>query len=197
MNRPNASRGFTLIELLVVISIIGLLSSIVMASLNAARAQARDARRQADIRQVYSALELYFLDYNEYPSTGGLDAVYMDPGCDTAGASDTISENWVPGLVESGYMPALPKDPRGENAVGSTVAGGACYMYASDGAQFVLSAWGTVEHPVSSGGLYSREGFRETGWNVQDARHLCNHSYIGSLGYYEHSYTISNVPCTW
>src|SRR3989344_2966865 len=59
--------GFTLIELLVVIAIIGLLASIVLASLNTARRKSRDARRLADIKQIQVALELYFDAKGEYP----------------------------------------------------------------------------------------------------------------------------------
>ena len=56
----NTQKGFTLIELLVVIAIIGMLSSVVLVSLNSAREKARNARRIADARQAVGALELYF-----------------------------------------------------------------------------------------------------------------------------------------
>ena len=44
LNRNN-KKGFTIIELLVVISIIGLLSTISVVSLNGARIKSRDAKR--------------------------------------------------------------------------------------------------------------------------------------------------------
>jgi general secretion pathway protein G len=63
------SRGFTLIELLVVIAIIGILSAVVLASLNGARKKGRDARRISDLKQIQLALEMYydFSGTNEYP----------------------------------------------------------------------------------------------------------------------------------
>ena len=65
--RANRS-GFTLIELLIVISIIGILSTVVLASLGSARERARDSNRVTDIRQIQLALELYFEQNGEYPT---------------------------------------------------------------------------------------------------------------------------------
>lgn len=99
-------RGFTLIELLVVITIIGILSSIVLVSLNSARSKARDARRKADMRQLQIALEFYYDNNGSYPASDNW--LSSEPG-------DFFSNNggnWIPGLVPQ-YMPTLPRDPRG------------------------------------------------------------------------------------
>ncbi|MEI6378790.1 MAG: LamG-like jellyroll fold domain-containing protein [Candidatus Falkowbacteria bacterium] len=61
--------GFTLIELLVVIVIIGVLASLTMLALNNARAKSRDAKRVNDIRQISTAVELYYAEYGIYPSS--------------------------------------------------------------------------------------------------------------------------------
>ncbi|PIR85590.1 hypothetical protein COU14_03515 [Candidatus Kaiserbacteria bacterium CG10_big_fil_rev_8_21_14_0_10_44_10] len=199
--KPRANKGFTLIELLVVVTIIGIFASVVLASLNAAREKARDAARQSDINAVNKALQLYWLDYNAYPSTGSLSTVYMDPGCPTPTSPDQSTEDWVPGLVSGGYIGSLPQDPRGgvDAARGDVANRYACYMYASDGTTYVLSAWATVESgPFNSGGLYSRAGFRETSFANQ--AYLCNHPNIGnptSGDYYQYSYTITNAVCSW
>lgn len=72
--------GFTLIELLVVISIISLLASIVLASLNSARVKARDARRVADIRQIQTALDFFYDQYGRYIISGQCGATTPNSG---------------------------------------------------------------------------------------------------------------------
>ena len=62
-------KGFTLIELLVVIAIIGILSAVVLTSLNSSRERARDASLQAGIKEVAKAVEL-----DRHPSTGNFSA---------------------------------------------------------------------------------------------------------------------------
>ncbi len=63
-------RGFTLIELLVVIAIIGILSAVVLASLNTARAKGADAAIKSDINNGRAQAELFY--DNQSPNTYAL-----------------------------------------------------------------------------------------------------------------------------
>lgn len=61
--------GFTLVEVLVVIATIGLLSVVAVVSFSGARLRSRDSKRVAYVKQVSSALELYYLQNGYYPTT--------------------------------------------------------------------------------------------------------------------------------
>ena len=63
--------GFTLIELLVVVAIIGLLSSIILNSINNVRAKARDARKLADAREFITAMQIYYSNNGNFPDPPG------------------------------------------------------------------------------------------------------------------------------
>lgn len=58
MSKRNKA-GFTIIELLIVAAIIGLLSAVVLQSLNTARQRSRNATRLSQIDQINKAMELY------------------------------------------------------------------------------------------------------------------------------------------
>jgi len=54
------NKGFTLIELLVVIAIIGILASVVLASLNSARDNAKDASMKTSMNSIRAQAELFY-----------------------------------------------------------------------------------------------------------------------------------------
>ena len=111
--KKQRNRGFTLIELLVVIAIIGVLASIVLASLNTARRKSRDARRVTDIKQLQLALELYFDGTNpaKYPPANTTACVPATPA----------TRRGLEALSAGGYIPQVPIDPNGT----------ACYSYST------------------------------------------------------------------
>jgi len=60
MMTKSHTRGFTLIELLVVIAIIGILASVVLASLNSARDKGEDAAIKSNLNNIRAQAELVY-----------------------------------------------------------------------------------------------------------------------------------------
>lgn len=114
-------KGFTLIELLVVIAIIGLLSTLAVIALGSARTKARDAKRLSDLKQVQTALELYYTDKAVYPTA----AAAITLGTGSAVCLDNTAGGWA-ATCTSPYMGLVPKDP-GSTSYTYTSANGSTY----------------------------------------------------------------------
>lgn len=129
MSKKYATKtGFTLIELLVVIAIIGVLSGVVLESLNSARTKSRDASRLATVDQINKALELSATGgTNALPSTGGA-YVCLGLATDTSPnpCGGTINGTINTLLIANLASTAIPRDPQFLNGVGTA------YLYNSN-----------------------------------------------------------------
>jgi general secretion pathway protein G len=103
-------KGFTLIELLVVIAIIALLSTLAVVALGSARQKSRDAKRLSDVKQIQTALELYFTYQNGYPTAATAvtlgDATHKCLGANGFHAS--TAEDACTAPIYMGLVPANP-----------------------------------------------------------------------------------------
>ena len=81
-----SDRGFTMIELLIVLSLIVILATMGMTQYRTSVIHAREAVLKEDLFRMRDAIDQYYADKNQYPST--LDA-----------------------LVTDGYMRQVPEDP--------------------------------------------------------------------------------------
>lgn len=124
----NKVLGFTLIELLVVISIIGILATLLVANYTSTRQRARDAQRKSDLRNIQTALRMYYNDWNKYPSASSNKIA----GCGITGSS--VCE-WGSAFstASATYMNILPQDPQGSSR-------SYYYVYDSSTGEYTLSA---------------------------------------------------------
>lgn len=140
-NYMNINKGFTLIELLVVIAIIGILSTVVLSTLNIARNRGSDATIQADIDAIRAQVAIIFdtnnLSYNNTASE------IKSANCESLSNVGTILENSTVQLamdhaaLQSGVGIVCNLSATGESFM---IAG----RYKSD-----ISKWWCLDHTVA------------------------------------------------
>ncbi|MGJ3232709.1 MAG: type II secretion system major pseudopilin GspG [Oceanicaulis sp.] len=98
--------GLTLIEIMVVVVIVGILATIIVINVLPSQNRAMIEKARADVSQLESAVEMYRLTMNTYPTTEqGLDALVVAP--DDARLAQRFPDG--------GFINRLPTDPWGND----------------------------------------------------------------------------------
>jgi prepilin-type N-terminal cleavage/methylation domain-containing protein len=149
------TKGFTLIELLVVIAIIGLLSTLAVIALNSARQKSRDSKRVADVKQIQTALELYFADNNSYPA---------DPTASVLGVAANNTRALCTGGFKSAcasgdtvYMGLVPAAPTPEDSPCSSAQNSYTYDQVSSSSYTITFCIGAQVGDLAAGGKTASE----------------------------------------
>ncbi|NCC70302.1 prepilin-type N-terminal cleavage/methylation domain-containing protein [bacterium] len=136
------NKGFTLPELMVSMSIIGTIGAMSADKLNSLIPTARDTQRQANIRQVQTALEIYYLYNNSYPETGNCNEP-TEKGWKIL--EKELSDKNKIKKEENIYIPRFPNDPLDDKEY--------YFSYCSDGKTYKISykLEGTNEKVIEQG----------------------------------------------
>jgi len=91
----SGEKGFTLIELLVVVAIIGILSSVVLASLNSARGKGNDAKVKSQLSGLRASAEIYYDTNGSYGASSSCGTGMFNDSA--SGMSQLTSSSNYPG----------------------------------------------------------------------------------------------------
>jgi len=130
MNKRN---GFTLVELLVVVGILGILSGLVIVTLNPSQyfKQGRDSRRLSDLTTIQATLELSFADNNRYPTVAEFATLTVPTDPDGGSYEYCVDDATTPmnyGICATMETTPLPSDCTSAAAYGCSSTAETCCL---------------------------------------------------------------------
>lgn len=197
--RKFAIVGLTIVEVLIIIVVLGILCTIAIVSYRGVQMQAEDFKRQDAVKSVETRVEAYAAQHaGVYPATTtNVPANWkpVDVRTDANCFNGSAQSDWIPGID------GLPQSTANTGAAAGVDGSAGCYLYASDGNHYVLSAWNMIANPHTNPSYYRRLGFRPFQTATSTQFYSCNANVIGGASggyditkdYYKHSYTISNI----
>lgn len=103
------TKTFTLIEMLIVIVIIGILAAALIPRLQSVQWRARDTKRKTDLKQIYTANEIYLLDNSAYVKPHNAVDTWCNVWANCYVYSYNAASNWITTLT--GILTSVPVDP--------------------------------------------------------------------------------------
>ena len=117
--RKKQKLGFTILELLITMAIVGILSAVVIGSLDSARDEGREGRAIADLEAIYKAMLIMNIDTEMYPNN----LPYLcEPLDEISSTNEFAVSDANAGFITNGrgwvgwggpYLPTIPTDPWG------------------------------------------------------------------------------------
>ena len=187
--------GFTIVELLIVIVVLAIIAAIVVVTYRGIQEQARNSIRINDLKTVERLVEAHRIVNGTYPITTN------NPKSNWRAADVRTDDNCFNGTSQPDWIPAITEKLPQSNLGATGVDGvGGCYLYVSNGTEYVISAWNMLSTPQNTI-FYRRLGFREFQTPSSTQFYTCNSNAVGGAtgsynineDYYKHSYTISNI----
>jgi len=198
--RQNTRKAFTIVELILVVVVIGILAAITIVAYNGIQQRAQNIRRLNDIDAVTSSLALYAKEHNgSYPATTNNTTANwksIDVRTDSNCFNGSAQTDWIPGVD------SLPQSVPNTGSSAGVNGNPGCYLYASNGTDYILSAWNMLANPSTAAPYFRRLGFRSFQTPTSTQFYTCNDNVTGGANgntyditqdYYKHSYTISNI----